>query len=67
MAQVKMETGRTWLNELKPPSRLGHKNEAYFKTEQEALKQKNYTYESLSISEKIIYDKLEENGQKLHG
>jgi len=67
MAKVKMETGRTWLNELKAPSRLGNKNEAYYKTEEEALNQKNYTYESLSISEKIIYDKLEKNGQKLHG
>ena len=61
MAKVKMETGRTWLNRLITESRLGHKNEAY-KTEKEALNKKNYTYESLSISEKIIYDKLKENG-----
>ena len=67
MAKVKMEAGRTWLNRLVTESRLGHKHESYYKTEEEALNQKNYTYESLSISEKIIYDKLEENGKELHG
>ena len=66
MAKVKMEAGRTWLNRLVTESRLGHKHEAY-KTEEEALNNKVYTYESLSITEKIIYDKLEENGKELHG
>jgi len=66
MAKVKMETGRTWLNRLITDSRLRHKHEAY-KTEEEALNKKVYTYESLSITEKIIYDKLKENGKELHG
>ena len=39
--KVKKESGRTWLNRLKTESRLGYKNEAYYKTEEEALKKKN--------------------------
>ena len=34
---------------------LGHKNEAYF-TEEEMLKEHNYTFEDLSISERQIYN-----------
>ena len=34
---------------------LGHKNEAYF-TEYEMLKEHNYTFEDLSISERQIYN-----------
>ena len=34
---------------------LGYKNEAYF-TEEEMLKEHNYTFESLSSSEKKIYN-----------
>jgi len=36
---------------------LGSKQEPY-ETEEEMLSTKEYTYESLSISEKAIYDKL---------
>jgi hypothetical protein len=35
---------------------LGHKSEPYCKTEDEMLKETIYTYESLSPSEKEIYD-----------
>jgi len=34
---------------------LGHKNEAYF-TEEEMLSEHNYTFETLSSSEKAIYN-----------
>ena len=34
---------------------LGYKNEAYF-TEEEMLKEHNYTFEDLSISERQIYN-----------
>ena len=37
---------------------LGHKDEPYYDSEEEMLKDKVYTYESLSDSEKAIYDKL---------
>jgi|TARA_R110002012_G_scaffold1372_3_gene5652 hypothetical protein len=40
MVKIKKQSGRTWLNRLKTPSRLGHKNEPYYKTEEEALKKK---------------------------
>tara|TARA_R100000654_G_scaffold34224_2_gene59661 strand:+ start:1435 stop:1671 length:237 start_codon:yes stop_codon:yes gene_type:complete len=36
--------------------RLGHKSEPYYKTEEEMLLYKKYTYESLSPDEKKIYD-----------
>jgi hypothetical protein len=52
-----METGKTWADRLFPISRLGSKQEPY-ETEEEMLSTKEYTYESLSISEKAIYDKL---------
>ena len=38
--------------------RLGHKSEPYYETEEEMLSEKKYTYASLSISEKSIYNKL---------
>lgn len=41
--------------------RLGHKDEPYYKTEKEMLDEPNYTYESLSKSEKKIYDKSRSN------
>lgn len=37
---------------------LGHKDESYYESEDEMLKTPVYTYESLSDSEKAIYDKL---------
>ena len=37
--------------------RMGSKKEPYYKTEEEMLKVKVYDYESLSESEKEIYDK----------
>ena len=36
--------------------RLGHKDEPYYKTEEEMLKKPEYTYDSLSPSEKKIYN-----------
>jgi predicted transcriptional regulator len=39
-------------------NKLGHKDEPYYKTEKEMLEDKVYTYESLSTSEKEIYDNL---------
>lgn len=39
-------------------NKLGHKNEPYYKTEKEMLQEKVYTYESLSPSEKAIYDEM---------
>jgi predicted transcriptional regulator len=39
-------------------NKLGHKDEPYYKTEDEMLKDKVYTYESLSPSEKQIYDEM---------
>ena len=57
--KVKKEKGRTWTDEMSPVrSRLGSKKEAYIKTEEEMLSDKEYTYEDLSISEKSIYNKL---------
>jgi hypothetical protein len=40
---------------------LGHKSDPYFKTEDEMLNEPVYTYESLSTSEKEIYDKSRKN------
>jgi hypothetical protein len=40
--------------------KLGHKDEPYYKTEEEMLKEPVYTYESLSDSEKEIYDNRED-------
>ena len=37
---------------------LGHKDCAYFDSEEEMLNEPVYTYESLSDSEKAIYDEL---------
>mgnify|MGYP003660036079 CR=1 FL=1 len=37
-------------------SRLGSKQEPYYKTEAEMLEDKEYTYESLSPAEKKIYN-----------
>lgn len=37
-------------------SKLGHKDEPYYKTEEEMLDEPKYTYESLSSSEKKIYN-----------
>ena len=36
---------------------MGNKTEPYYETEEEMLKVKSYDYESLSESEKEIYDK----------
>ncbi len=57
--KVKKEKGRTWTDRMSPiRSRLGSKQEPYVKTEEEMLSDKKYTYKSLSISEKSIYNKL---------
>jgi len=57
--KVKKEKGRTWTDQLSSiKSRLGSKQEPYIKTEEEMLSDKEYTYKSLSISEKSIYNKL---------
>lgn len=37
---------------------MGHKNVPYYRTEEEMLRKPVYTYESLSDSEKAIYDEL---------
>lgn len=37
--------------------RLGSKTEPYYATEEEMLNEKKYTYKSLSISEKKIYNR----------
>ena len=37
--------------------KMGSKTEPYYETEEEMLKEKVYDYESLSESEKEIYDK----------
>jgi hypothetical protein len=44
---------------------LGHKSEPYYKTEKEMLKETHYTYESLSISEKEMYNESRYNKSKL--
>jgi len=54
-----IEKGRTWQNGFKEISIIGHKDEAYNKTEE--IKKHDYTYNDLSESEKNIY-----NGKKLH-
>ena len=41
--------------------RLGHKDVAYYKTEKEMLTDPVYNYESLSISEKQLYDEPRSN------
>lgn len=45
--------------------KLGHKDEPYYKTEAEMLKEPEYTYESLSPSEKKIYDESRSSKQNL--
>ena len=45
--------------------KLGHKDEPYYKTEQEMLKEPEYTYDSLSASEKKIYDESRSSKQNL--
>ena len=45
--------------------KLGHKDEPYYKTEKEMLKEPNYTYDSLSPSEKKIYDESRSSKQNL--
>jgi len=40
---------------------LGHKSEPYYKTETQMLNVPHYTYESLSESEKKIYDESRSN------
>ena len=57
--KVKKEKGRKWKDQLSSVRcRLGSKQEPYVKTEEEMLSDKKYTYKSLSISEKSIYNKL---------
>ena len=62
-----MEKGKTWSDKLSPiKSRLGSKKEPYIETEEEMLKDKEYTYSTLSISERKIFNKLKtkEDGNK---
>ena len=57
--KVKKESGRTWKDKLSSvKSRLGSKQEPYVKTEEEMLSDKEYTYSTLSISERKIFNKL---------
>ncbi len=57
--KVKKEKGRTWKDRMSPVNcRLGNKTVPYYLTEEEMLEDKEYTYESLSISEKEIYNNL---------
>lgn len=44
--------------EKKKETPLGYKDSSYYFTEEEMLKDPQYTYESLSPSEKQIYDEL---------
>lgn len=46
-----------YLKSLKGPA-LGHKNEPYYKTEEEMFEHPQYDYESLSESEKAIFHAL---------
>tara|TARA_R100001443_G_scaffold85308_1_gene91905 strand:- start:326 stop:526 length:201 start_codon:yes stop_codon:yes gene_type:complete len=56
--KVKKESGRTWTNRLSPVKcRLGSKKEPYVETEEEMLKDKEYTYSTLSISERKMFNK----------
>lgn len=47
------------------PSRLGSKTEPYYESEEEMLKEKEYTYESLSLSEKKIYNESRTDKQSI--
>lgn len=47
--------------EKKEESVFGHKDSAYYFTEDEMLSEPVYTYESLSPSEKQIYDEMAGN------
>lgn len=53
------ENNKTWMYDT-GIKKLGNKQECYYKTEEEMLSEKKYTYESLSTSEKLIYNKLKQ-------
>ena len=56
---MKKESGRTWSDRLSPiKCRLGSKTEPYIETEKEMLSEKKYTYSTLSISERKMFNKL---------
>ena len=62
--KVPIEKGKTWSDRLSPiKSRLGSKKEPYIETEKEMLKDKKYTYSTLSMSERKMFNKL--NQQKM--
>jgi len=48
--------GKKWLYTVLYEQILGSKQESYIKEEEEMLKTKIYNYESLSQSEKLIYN-----------
>ena len=56
----KKQTNKTWYytSNIK---KLGSKQEPYYKTELEMLVIKKYTYDSLSESEKLIYNQNKED------
>ena len=65
--KVPMEKGRTWSDRLSSvKSRLGSKKEPYIETEKEMLKDKQYTYSTLSKSERKMFNKLKstKNGNR---
>ena len=53
--KIKKESNKTWLCNT-GIKKLGSKQEPYYKTEEEMLLIKKYTYDSLSESEKLIYN-----------
>ena len=61
--KIRKVRGRKWfiLNYI---SRLGSKQEPYYKTEAEMLEDKKYTYESLSPAEKKIYNENKSRSSK---
>jgi len=60
----KKETNKTWYYESNV-KKLGYKNEPYYKTEKEMLENKKYTFDSLSITEKQIYNQNKEDERKI--
>jgi hypothetical protein len=54
--KVEIQRGQRWIDPESITSRLGHKSQPYYETELEMLIKKTYDYDSLSISEKIIYN-----------
>jgi len=58
--KIKKVRGKLWFI-IAGTKRLGSKTEPYYKTEKEMLEEKTYTYDSLSPSEKKIYNESRNN------